>query len=418
MAKGSAGEGGARSSASRGARVALDAASRPKRDGDGTPPLEERLRDATARLEEAERVAQAKSDFLSIVSHELQQPVGVIAGFASLLADHARKLSEADSDKLLEGLTRQSQRLARLIRDLLDLSRMEAGEFSVRVEPADLARVVSGAVDDAPPPEGKTVTVDRPAGLWVLADPQRLGQVLVNLLSNAYRYGGSAIRVAAEEASGDVVMTVTDDGEGVPSDVVPVLFDRYRRGRNAIGGGTGLGLAIARGFVESFGGRIWFEPAHPQGARFTVLLRSAPTAARAARAPRAPSVKPGRARKGDRVPPARILIVDDEPDTLFLLRVILERQGHEVVEAGHGAEALNRLADAPVDMIITDLMMPVMDGRELVERLRADPATAEIPIMLASANPDVELAVDAMLVKPFPPRDVIASVEQLLGGAA
>lgn len=116
--------------------------------------------------------------------------------------------------------------------------------------------------------------------------------------------------------------------------------------------------------------------------------------------------------------PARILIVDDEPDTLFLLRVILERQGHEVVEAGHGAEALDRLAHAPVDMVITDLMMPVMDGRELVERLRADPATAEIPIMLASANPDVELAVDAMLVKPFPPRDVIASVEQLLGGAA
>lgn len=112
---------------------------------------------------------------------------------------------------------------------------------------------------------------------------------------------------------------------------------------------------------------------------------------------------------------ARVLIVDDEPDALFLFRLILEGAGHEVLEAAHGVEALALLADSQVDLVFTDLMMPVMDGRQLIERLRADPRTARIPIVMASANPSATAAADATLRKPVPPQRILDVIERLIG---
>lgn len=220
--------------------------------------------------------SQAKSDFISTVSHELRNSVTLISGFAAMLADSRESLSPEDFDKVLDRMRWQSERLTRLIIDLLDLSRMEAGEFDISVGPVDVAKAVSTAVASAPAPADRTVSIDVDGVAPVAADPARLEQVLVNLLGNAYRYGGPALRIEAHERPDGVVVSVADDGPGVLEDLVPRLFQRFRKGRAANKrGGVGLGLAIARGFVDAMGGRIWYEPNEPGGARFSVLLRRA-----------------------------------------------------------------------------------------------------------------------------------------------
>ena len=220
-----------------------------------------------------------EGEFLSIVSHELKTPIAVITGLADTLSDRRHNLTEEQIDHCLDRISRQGDRLARLVADLLDLSQVESGSFRVSLEPVNVAGTAARALDDAPSPPDKSVELKIPESLWALADPSRLEQVLVNLLTNAYRYGGSTIRLEARGTSDGVVVTVADDGDGVPDELVPKLFERFARGASADGvEGSGLGLAIARALVEGFGGRIWYEPGQPAGARFRFLLRAAEVA--------------------------------------------------------------------------------------------------------------------------------------------
>ena len=217
-----------------------------------------------------------ESDFLSIVSHEMRTPITVIVGLAATLADRRDQLSDEQVDECLRQIRHQGERLTALVADLLDLSQLEAGQFRVVLSRVELRRVVMLAVEDVPRPSSASVKIEVPAGLWVVADSVRLEQVLVNLLTNAYRYGGPVVRVEAHDRLDHVLLTLSDDGEGVPEELARTLFEKHSRGDNAGSyGGSGLGLAIVRGLVEAFGGQVWYESVMPSGACFNLALRPA-----------------------------------------------------------------------------------------------------------------------------------------------
>lgn len=214
-----------------------------------------------------------ESDFLSVVSHELRTPITVIVGLAALLSDRREEMSGERVGECLEQIRHQGERMAGLVNDLLELSQLDGRRVRVDLSAVDLAAAVRLALEDAPSPATTVVEVAVPGGLWVVADPGRLEQVLINLLTNAYRYGGPAVRIEAWGSSGHALLTVSDDGDGVATELASGLFDKYSRGATAAGqGGYGLGLAIVRGLVEAFGGRVWYEPGEPRGARFNLTL--------------------------------------------------------------------------------------------------------------------------------------------------
>lgn len=358
---------------------------------------------ATPQTESVEESSLA--EILSIAAHELRQPATVIYGLSATLLAQRDGMAPGDVDDAIGRIEQQATRLVNLLEDLLDASRLQSGTLDLNNEPVDLARAVERALSLAAPPQGKRLTVMIPAGLSVIADPGGLERVLVNLLTNANRYGGPNVLVEARRVRDSVQLRVSDDGKGVPADLVPHLFKPFRAER----GGTGLGLSIVLGLVEAFGGSIVYERAEPDGARFEVTLTVAPEH------PRPEPVTRYASHPGD---PVTILVVDDEPDVLFLLRLTLESAGYSVVEAAHGAEALETIHARRPTLVITDLMMPVMDGRELIRRVRSEPETADLPIMLLSANPDQSIGADRVMRKPFNPRDLTRVIDELIQGAA
>lgn len=222
---------------------------------------------------EARRLDQMRRDFVANAAHELRTPLTTVSGMATLIANQRDRLSPAELDNAFAALGRQGLRARQLVTSLLDLSRLEAGRVPVNVVPVDVRGVVDSALETAPAPEGKTVAVEVGA-LRAAADPERLQEIVVNLLTNAYRYGGPNVRVAAAREGGDVLVSVTDDGAGVPEEFVAEMFEPFSRGGAVTGTpGSGLGLAIAQRLARALGGDLTYDTA--PGARFTIRLRAA-----------------------------------------------------------------------------------------------------------------------------------------------
>lgn len=365
-------------------------------------PSDARVQDDAPRVRSA---VESLRGHIANISHELKTPTTVISGLATTLLERRAELTPEQVDEVLRRLSRQSDRLARLLSDLLDLAALEAGQLDVRLETVRIADVVSAGVTAAAPPPEVSVSVEVQGDPRAVADPDRLEQVLVNLLTNAFRYGGRAVSIQARYDPGGVLVQVTDDGPGVEPDRVSRLFEPFSRGTRG-GQGSGLGLWIARGFVETMGGRIWYERGQP-GAHFSIMLLAGGGESK----PPASAPQPEPADTG--TSSFRVLVVDDEPDTVFLYEMILRRAGHEVISASNGEEALTRLAEAEVDIVITDLMMPIMDGKELIDRLRADSRTAGIPVALVSASSTAGMRADAMVRKPFRAEQILDVVGRL-----
>ena len=233
-------------------------------------------RDISERRQvEGQRLAldKARSEFIANAAHELRTPLTTLAGLASVLASTRDRMTEEEIAEAIGALDRQGRR-ARLLADkLLDLSSVELGTIDVVREPVDVAETVERALEDAPPPDGKDVDVDVEPGLKALADSLRLQEILHNLLTNAYRYGGRHVRVEASAQDDSVVLSVADDGPGVAEDLQPHLFEPFSRGDHAEG--TGLGLAICTRLAEAQDGEITYETLEPGGARFSVRLSAA-----------------------------------------------------------------------------------------------------------------------------------------------
>ncbi|MGH9283428.1 MAG: sensor histidine kinase, partial [Acidimicrobiales bacterium] len=222
----------------------------------------------------AHDVETEKNEFMALVTNDLRTPLSTIVSLASALEAPADGLTPERIRRVGSSIRGQAERVARLADDLSDITRLEARTFLLSPSPVELAPLVESALAKLGHPDG--VTVDLPPGLPVVADAQRLEQVLANLVENALEHGGSPVEVTAESVVNDMLeLAVTDHGQGVPTSLVPTLFCRVRtlgrtdRDRSR---GTGLGLTLVRSLVEAMGGRIWYETAPHGGASFRLTL--------------------------------------------------------------------------------------------------------------------------------------------------
>jgi signal transduction histidine kinase len=224
-------------------------------------------------ITEQRRTVEAGRAFLANAAHELRTPLTSIMGLIDLIAAVGRTARLPLLDEYCDMLRKQGVRARRLISGLLDVSRMEQGLLEIDIQRVPVLEAVRRSADAVMQAAERPPRVDVPDGLALRADPLRLEEALVNLLQNAYVHGGPGVGVTAEARGDDVQVEVWDDGGGVPADLLPHLFEPFARGleaRNAEG--TGLGLAIVRGLLQAQGGRAWYEPRHPRGARFLISL--------------------------------------------------------------------------------------------------------------------------------------------------
>jgi PAS domain S-box-containing protein len=227
------------------------------------------------RVVERKRIESFRNAFISNAAHELRTPVTPIVGYSSLLADRWDDMTDEDRETITRTLRQQGNRLRTLVNSLLDFTRVQRGRLQIDLGPVRLHEVFTNVLEAVPPPDGKSVTVGESDGALVLADQARLEDMLVNLLVNAYRYGGDRIELDAYVGGEGVLVSVSDNGEGVQADLVPALFDPFTRGDGSADiGGSGLGLAIVRMLAKAQGGDVWYEGAEGRP-RFVLKLRPA-----------------------------------------------------------------------------------------------------------------------------------------------
>lgn len=243
------------------------------RDHDGQPTeMIGTVQDVT----EQRRLEALRTQFIANAAHELRTPLTTLAGMAMLLGSHRNELPEDTANQAFEALGRQGERARTLINNMLDLSQLESKRVPIRIEEVSLADVVSRAQEVCSRPEGTDVEIAVSGCLKALADPARLEQVVTNLLSNAYRYGGGHVRIEGSQSGGRILLAVADDGPGVPPELVETMFEPFTRGGEVTGTvGSGLGLAISRRIVEACAGRMTYQVQAPHGSRFVVELNAA-----------------------------------------------------------------------------------------------------------------------------------------------
>ncbi|WP_420449636.1 ATP-binding protein [Candidatus Palauibacter sp.] len=370
-----------------------------------------------------EEVEVLRAEFLGMVSHELQAPLTSIKGSAGTLLGASTALRPAEMVQFFRIIDEQADHMRQLIGDLLDAAHIEAGRLSVALEPADLAAVVDQARNLYVSGGGTNpVLIDLPPDLpHVLADRQRIVQVLGNLLSNAARHSprSSPVRVTAEQEGVHVAVSVIDEGPGIPAERLPHLFRKFARSARRDRGrgvGSGLGLAICKGMVEAHGGRIWAESAgQGPGARFTFTIPALDEARPVVAAAPSRVARELRAGAGDAL---QVLVVDDDPNALLYARGILEEAGHRAIVTGDPDEVPLLLETHRPDLVLLDLLLPGTDGIELMQGL---PALADRPVIFMSAYGRDETIARALetgaadyLVKPFSPTELVARIKAAL----
>jgi CheY-like chemotaxis protein len=365
--------------------------------------------------------------FLSRMSHELRTPLNAILGFAQLLEMDSH-LSPDESEAVRQ-ILKGGRHLLDLVNEVLDISRLEAGQMSLAAQPVALDDVLGASVElvkSAAAARGVTVTVaplasDVPP---VVADRHRLGQVLLHLLSNAVKYNKAGGRVAVDVAlvSDDRVrIFVRDTGVGIPAAKLDLIFQPFERLGAAETGieGTGLGLPLARALAAAMGGTLGVESEVGRGSTFWVELHAAWYAAEGA------SRAPAPAARGRHPRAATILYVEDNVSNVRLMeRVLQHRPGVVMLHAAHGRLGLQLARDRHPDVVLLDLHLPDISGDEVVRALWQDPVTRSIPVVVvtADATPGTAQRLKAagaigVLTKPIDVRGVLGVLDSLLGDA-
>ena len=367
-----------------------------------------------APLEEIERQRAA---FLGMVSHELRAPLAAIKGSAATVLGRARRFGAAELEQFFRIIEAQADRMDALIGDLLDAGRIETGTLSVAPEPSEVADLADRARATFLSGGGsQRVVVDLPVELpRVMADRERIGQVLDNLLGNAARHSPTSapIRIEAVREGAHVAVSVADEGRGLAPEALSRLFRKYApEGEEGGGVGGGLGLAICKGLVEAHGGRIRAESGGPgRGARFTFTLPAADPGAAS------PLVSPAPLRPEQAERP-RILALDDDPETLRVVRDALSQAGYATVVTGDHEGLSDILRREKPALVLLDLMLPGTDGIEL---MREVPELADVPVVFISGYGRDETVARALeagaedyIVKPFSPTELVARVRAAL----
>lgn len=363
----------------------------------------------TLRLQATLREADdRKSEFLATLSHELRNPLAPMRVALPLIAQGGPTANAA-----MQIMERQFRQLVRLVDDLLDATRLSKNKIQVRRVRTDLIEIVDHAAAAARPDieaSGHTLTVELPSSpVWIDGDPERIAQVIANLLNNAARYTprGGHIRITAGGTDTEATISVTDTGIGIaPADAARV-FDMFTQIGGPGSGGLGIGLAIVRGIVDLHGGRIAVSSDGPgHGSTFVITL---PT--RTAVSPPAEDTA-----TPERVAPKRVLVVDDNQDAASMMEALLAMYGHTVLVAHSAETALTLARQAAVDVALLDIGLPGMDGYELARHLRALDTTRNLRLVAVTGwGQETDKAraraagFDAHLTKPAEP-DVVLSI--------
>ncbi|MGC4093757.1 MAG: ATP-binding protein [Polyangiaceae bacterium] len=381
----------------------------------------------------AESANRAKDEFLSTLSHELRTPLNAIVGWASIMS--AGDLPDAQQQKAIETIERNARAQARLIEDMLDLSRIEQGKVVLSVGPVEVIRVAEAAVEAVrPAADAKGIRLQPvlDSHATIIGDADRLQQVVWNLLSNAIKFSarGNRVQLRVRKEGSNVEIAVADDGQGIDPEFLPHVFDRFRQADATFSrraGGLGLGLAIVRSLVELHGGTV---SAHSdgvgRGATFVVRLPMAPL--RADRVSPLPEPVPGSRALSFDCPPEvrglRVLVTDDEPDTRKLVSYLLEQCEARVTSVSSAREALTALESEAFDVLISDIGMPEIDGYELLQRVRQLPPerNGRIPAIALTAYARPEDRTRALksgfsmhLAKPIEPSELLVVVATVSG---
>ncbi len=377
-------------------------------------------RDVTRETE----VDRMKSEFISTVSHELRTPLTSIKGSLGLiLGGVAGELAPEVTD-LLSIAQNNSDRLIRLINDILDISKIESGKMKLKLADFDLVDLIREAlqgVDGFAVKYGVQVRseIDR-AAMPVNADHDRVLQVLTNLLSNAIKFSPKDSEVvvsAGRDHAGMYRVRVIDQGIGIPADQVGKLFQKFQQVDGTFAnqsGGTGLGLAICRALVQEHGGDCWVESELGKGSTFSFTLPAPESTAGAVEVSQIAEVV---AATGSVDGTPRILVVDDDRDVANLIRMYLEREGFDCVTAIGGAEALKAVKESRFDAVTLDLNMPGVTGLEVAKTIKEDPATKELPVIFVSVTSAEETEAASVrfadwITKPIDPLRLVGAVKR------
>ncbi len=386
--------------------------------------LQRRLSEERAARGEAERANRLKDEFLSTLGHELRAPLNAILGWARLL--ESGRLASEEVRRGGETIARNVRALAQLVDDLLDLSGMVSGKIRLDAEETDLAEIIEAQLETMQgTAEAKGITLIKTlpqTECLVFGDPHRLQQVVWNLLSNAVKFTPRGGVVSAELAcvAENWEIRIRDTGIGLAPERLPLVFEPFKQSDPASRReypGLGLGLAIAKQIVELHGGRVWAEsPGEGRGTTFHVCLpRVAPreTAAPARSAKTSASLD---------LQGLRVLVVDDEPDTLELSRRVLGAYRALVVTATSVDTALATLNRFQADVLVSDLSMPGRDGYELIRTVRRNMGPEQLPAAALTAFARPEDAVRAQdagfqmhLAKPVEPEELVRVIAHLAG---
>ena len=388
------------------------------------PGLVAAMRDISREAE----VERLKNEFISTVSHELRTPMTSIKGFTDLLfLGMAGGLTDTQRN-FLQIIKSNVDRLTALVNDILDISRIETGRLRLTIEPLDLGRIVSQVVTTFQAQydnRGLTLVWREPEELpQVRGDEARITQILTNLIANAWQYtpSGGQVTVGLGPAKGmerSLQLDVTDTGIGIAREDLARIFDRfYRVDSPAVQevGGSGLGLSIVKMFVEMLGGKIWVESELGRGSTFSftmpeVTAEMPEEVTSAEMLTNEPTVLAARRPK--------ILVIEDDRDVALLLRHQLEAEGYNVLLAGSGQDALWLAREEQPQLITLDILLPDIDGFEVLEQLKDHPVTAPIPViivsMLGEADKGYALGAVDYVVKPFSEEQLLKSVRQALG---
>ena len=386
-------------------------------------------------LEEAREANRMKDEFLAMLSHELRTPLSAIVGWAHMLRTGG--LDEATVTRAIETIDRNAKVQNQLIEDILDVSRIVAGKFHLDMRNVDLVRVLEGAIDTVSPTaaaKGVEVRTEldpvvRPC-CPAIGDPDRLQQVVWNLLTNAIKFTprGGTVTVALRRVDDppEFEVVVRDTGIGITRDFLPHIFERFRQEGTGTRrqGGLGLGLSIVRHIVEMHGGTAKAESAgEGQGAVFTVRLPVIEAAAEGQRVPPVSREDTG-LDQSPRLDGVRVLVIEDEPDARHLLAAVLQKRGARVFMASSGAEALDLLQRERPDVLLSDIALQDMDGYELIKKVRGLSAEmgGRTPAAALTGYGRLEDRMRALsagfqlhAAKPVEPPELVAVVASLAG---
>jgi PAS domain S-box-containing protein len=376
-----------------------------------------------AARREAEAASRAKDEFLTTISHELRTPLTPIIGWIHMIRNGI--LPDKETVHGLSVIEKNSHALKRLINDLLDMSAILSGKMRMEELPVPLEPVVREAVETVRPmaaPRDIEIVVNFHdwQNAVVIGDRARLVQVFWNLLHNAVKFSapGGRVEVDAEASESETTVRIRDSGQGISPDFMPFVFERFRQAdgsKTRLYGGLGLGLALVKSFVESHHGSVLVESnGLSQGSTFTVRL------------PRQPAEDEPHRQQSESVAPSEpenvhLMIVEDDPDTLEMLSATMEARGFRVTSCASAAETLAAAARTRVDLIISDIGMPEMDGLSMIEQLRNVTGYEDVPAIALSgyaSQKDAKTALaagfNAHVSKPVDPAELVIIVNGLL----